>query len=233
MKSSHASQQSCTQSSPKKLQIRFTQANQRHDRERLWKYRNTKISGWRLDVQKLLLLLLATRDLAGQDCMIFSSHIYDILFFLLQTSPSSSSSSAAAAASSLGTPPHMVAYAWTLWETVTSRTCRSSDDACCTHGGLHAWRTLARSLARSLARLRNYQRKTSFGRLENLVVSEQVWEDGVLAARTCPWRSGAAEWTSEKRSLESLSSYSKLLRDVLDFNCSKSLLVLCYKSASG
>ncbi len=55
----------------------------------------------------------------------------------------------------------------------------------CMHGG--------RSLALSLARLRNYQRKTSFGRLEDLVVSEQVWEDGVLEARTCAWRSGAAE----------------------------------------
>jgi hypothetical protein len=87
---------------------------------------------------------------------------------------------------------------------------------------LHTRRTAcmaeSRLLCRSLARLRNYQRKTSFGRLEHLVVSEQVWEDGVLAARTSAWRSGAAEWTSEKTSLESLSSYSKLLRDVLDFN---------------
>ncbi len=28
---------------------------------------NSKISGWRANVQKLLILLLATRDLAGQD----------------------------------------------------------------------------------------------------------------------------------------------------------------------
>jgi hypothetical protein len=87
---------------------------------------------------------------------------------------------------------------------------------------LHTRRTAcmadARLLSRSLARLRNYKRKTSFGRFEHLVASEQVWEDAVLAARTCAWRSGAAEWTSEKTSLESLSSYSKLLRDVLDFN---------------
>jgi hypothetical protein len=137
----------------------------------------------------------------------FSAPTYDILFFLLQTSPSSS----------LGAPPHMAAYAWMLWETVTSRTCRSSDDACCTHGALHAWRTLACSLARSPASgTISAKRRSDASSI--LVVSEQVWEDGVLAARTCAWRSGAAEWTSEKTSLESLSSYSKLLRDVLDFN---------------
>jgi hypothetical protein len=59
-------------------------------------------------VQKLLLLLLATRDLTGQVCMI-SATTYDILF-LLQTSPSSSSTSSAAS-SSLGAAPHMAAYA--------------------------------------------------------------------------------------------------------------------------
>jgi hypothetical protein len=139
----------------------------------------------------------------------FSAPTYDIFFSLLQTSPSSSSSSSAAS-SSLGTPPHMVAYAWTLWERVTSRTCRSSDDACSTHGALHAWRTLARSLACGTISAKRRSDASS--------IWSWVSKSGVLAARTCAWRSGAAEWTSEKTSLESLSAYSKLLRDVLDFN---------------
>jgi hypothetical protein len=165
MKSSHTSQQSCTKSSPKKLQSRFTELNQRHDRETLWKYRNTKISGWRLDVQTLLLLLLATRDLAGQDCMIFSSHIWYILFpaanfsfffffcfFFLGDPSTYGSLRLNAMRKSNKSDMHE------LWRRM-----------------LHTRRTACMADARSLARLRNYQRETSFGRLEHLVVSEQVW----------------------------------------------------------
>jgi hypothetical protein len=43
---------------PKKRKLRCSSSN---------RLQNSKILGWRADVQKLLLLLLATRDLAGQD----------------------------------------------------------------------------------------------------------------------------------------------------------------------
>jgi hypothetical protein len=83
---------------------------------------------------------------------------------------------------------------------------------------LHTRRTACMADGRLLARSLACGTISAKRRSDASSIWSWVSKSGVLAARTCAWRWGAAEWTSEKTSFESLSTYSKLLRDVLDFN---------------